>query len=84
MREALNEILSFIGAESLTDQEFDSIELESMDDQQAVYEALFAVVVAREAVSTIKDQLKYYFLAKGVSIEEQASGTSNIFIGARL
>lgn len=84
MREELNDILSFIGATSLTDEEWGSLDVDISDDDETVYAALLAVLVARESVSTTKDRLRYYYLAKGAEVGETDTGSSNIFIGAAL
>lgn len=84
MRAALNAILSFIGAESLTDNEYDALTIEDTQDDVATYEALNAVLVGREAVSTLTDRLRYYFLAKGADVPSIDNGRSNILIGIPL
>lgn len=84
MRDFLNAILSFIGATSLTDGEFSALEIESYAYDLATYEALLAVVDARESVSNTRDRLRYYFLARGVSVSESSAGRSNILVGAVL
>ena len=81
MRAFLNAILSFIGASSLTDVEFDALSIETYGYDLATYNALLAVVDARESVSDTRDRLRYYFLAKGVAVSESSSGKSNILIG---
>jgi hypothetical protein len=84
MRDFLDAILSFIGASSLTDDEFESIELENTNDQVANYNALHTILEDREAVSATLSRLEYYFSAKGVSVSEADSASSNIFVGAPL
>lgn len=84
MREFLNAILSFIGASSLTDLEFESLEIESYAYDAATYEALLAIVDARESVSNTRDRLRYYFLARGVEVSASSAGRSNILVGAVL
>ena len=84
MRDFLNAILSFIGASSLTDQEFSDLEIESYAYDAPTYEALLAVVDARESVSNTRDRLRYYFLARGVSVSESSAVKSNILVGAVL
>ena len=81
MRSALNYILNFIGAASLTDEEFDGLTIESTEDDVATYEALNAVLVSRESVSSLTDKLTYYFLAKGAEIPTIDNGKSNILVG---
>jgi hypothetical protein len=85
MRDYLDEILSFIGSESLTDEEFTSITLEDTLDQIANYNALLTLLHSRESVSETKARLQYYFLAKGIKVTTQhISGMSNIFVGSAL
>jgi hypothetical protein len=83
MRDDLNDILSFIGAESLTDEEFDSIDLENMENQVDVYNSLLVVLESRESVSDMAIRLQNYFLAQGVIITSPEP-TSNIFVGSVL
>lgn len=84
MRAILDAILAFIGAESLTDSEFDSIDLEDASNDVDNYNALLAILDLRESVSSMQDRLRYYYLAKGVSVSEVSSGKSNILVGAEL
>lgn len=86
MRDYLNGILSFIGTESLTDEEFDSISLQDTDDQIAVYQALLGVLQSRDLVSDdMTMRLQSYFLAKGVAVVQVTKiPVSNIFVGASL
>lgn len=83
MRDDLNAILTFIGSASLTDEEFESIELESLDDQVAVYQSLLGILGSRESNSVTTARLRSYFLAKGVNVSPARSG-SNIFVGSSL
>jgi len=84
MRAYLNAILTFIGCESLTDEEFDALTLEDTEDQVEVYESLLSVLEARESVSETTSRLQFYFQAKGVEVSEADSGSSNIFVGSCL
>jgi hypothetical protein len=84
LRDFLNGILAFIGAESLTDLEFDSLTIDSAAYNSDTYEALSSVLESRESVSTIQDQLYFYFKAKGVEVTEASTAKSNIFIGDAL
>lgn len=84
MRDFINAILAFIGAASLSDDEFNGLTIESADYDQATYEAVLAVLVARESVSEITDRLANYFKAKGVSITTGETGKSNIYVGGVL
>lgn len=88
MRDFLDSILEFIGCESLTDEEFQTISLtEPPAYTSEAYDALKTVLQARENVSDQVKRLKFYFIAKGVDL----SGTSpvkkpvsHIFIGSEL
>lgn len=84
MRDILNGILSFIASASLSDDEFDALTIESAPITQATYDALDAVLASRDAVSSDRDRLKYYFLSKGVSLTVAVQGSSNVFIGSEL
>jgi hypothetical protein len=84
MRDFLNAVLAFIGSASLSDDEFSGLEIESASYNSATYDALLAILDARETVSNTRDRLRYYFLARNVSISETSAGKSNIYIGSVL
>lgn len=84
MRDYLNGVLSFIGAESLTDEEFDALTLESIVDLVANYNALLSVLQGREVVSDMTSRLENYYLAKGAAVSTASNARSNIFVGADL
>lgn len=87
MRSFLNSILAWIGTTSLTDEEFDSIDLETAAWDQATYDALSAVLVAREAVSSMQDRLKMTFQSRGIEIDgdpARVNASTNILIGDAL
>lgn len=87
MRDFLNAILTFIGAASLSDAEYNSLNFLNLDAgvyNLAAYTELAGVLVAREAVSTITDRLRFFFLSKGVDCPVTSKAASNIFIGAGL
>lgn len=84
MRDFLNGILAFIGATSLTDEEFDALTIDSAAYDVATYEALSCVLVSRESVSTLQDKLYFFFKAKGAEVSQADTGKSNIFAGAVL
>lgn len=79
-------ILGFIGAESLTDEEFESIEVETPDYNQETYLALRAILEGRENVSDQVKRLESFFIAKGVSVSSSTipAPASNIFLGSGL
>jgi hypothetical protein len=85
MREYLNGILEFIGAESLTDEEFSSITLDDQDNPYDVYEVLFDLLESREAVSDMIVRLQSYYTAQGIQVGEAShTPTSDIFVGSPL
>lgn len=90
MRDFLNAILAFIGSESLTDEEFATIEAQGtfVVYSKATYDVLKATIEAREAVSGQAKKLKLYFIARGVDISEGSNKAhtprSNILIGMPL
>lgn len=87
-RDRLNAILNFIGAESLTDDEYDALTITIDSDPQDIYEALLAVLNARESVSAMTERLTNYFEAKGYDVStpspEPGDPGSSIMIGADL
>jgi hypothetical protein len=84
MRSYFNGVLSFIGAESLTDEEFESIELEDTVDLVANYNTLLVILQAREAVTALTDKLQFYYLALGADVSDPVNPVSQIFVGASL
>ena len=84
MRDFLDAILTIIGASSLTDGEYASFPSLAQEYSVAVYEALLEILDDREAVSSTRDRLRYYFLARGVEVEESSPGRSNIYVGSVL
>lgn len=84
MREWLNAILQFIGSESLTDQEYDSInflELEINVYNQAAYDELAKVVNNRETMSTALTRLGGFFTAKGLEVSPASTSKTNVVMG---
>lgn len=82
MRAFLNGILTFIGSTSLTDDEFDSIDLESAGYDQPTFAALSLILESRESVSDMQNRLKLFFQAKGVTVSDVVpEGKTNIYIG---
>lgn len=84
MRDFLNGILTFIGAESLTDLEFESITATIPIYDQDSYDALFSVLDSRESVSILIERLNSYYYAKGAEVNTSTGGKSNIYIGSVL
>ncbi len=87
LRDFLDDILSFIGSESLTDDEFDTVGEEVTEDYTKVgYEALKAIVQEREGVSGQLKKLKAFYIAKGVDLSATPSrdASSHIFVGGVL
>lgn len=84
MRDWLNSILVFIGTATLTDDEYNSMDLSHATSgvyDQASYDALAAVLKQREAISTLQNKLYGVYLAKGATITQIQIGSSNIFLG---
>ena len=87
MRAFLDAILQFINAETLTDIEYDTIDLSTQNYSIATYNALKTVLESREMVSDQLRRLAAYFKAKGTSVsssEKIHTPVSNIFIGKAL
>ena len=84
MRDFLDAILAFIGTTSLTDDEFDAIQVDEQVLSFDLYNELGSVLNARESVSNTLTRLTHYFLAAGVEVSEPSAAKSNIFIGDSL
>jgi hypothetical protein len=84
MRDFINAILSVIGASYLTDEEYDALDIIVYGYDVATYNAILAVLDARELVSNTRDRLTYYFKARGVEVEASSPAKSDIFLGAVL
>lgn len=84
MRDYMNAILQFIGAESLTDEEFGTVSITDINDDLAVYDNLLLILQAREVVSDATSRLLSYFQAKGLNAPAPNNASSNIFVGSAL
>lgn len=84
MRDFLDAILAFIGAESLTDLEFDGVTVEIPIYDQDTYDALAEILEAREAISSTQERLVAYYKARGVEVTANSTAKTNIFLGADL
>lgn len=87
MRGFLDEILEFIGSESLTDDEFALLPQGTVQGyNEYVYKYLRSVLQERESVSGQLKKLKALFVAKGVNVGDSPvkEPMSQIFVGARL
>lgn len=85
MRDFLDAIFQFIGSESLTDLEFDDIELVTEEYSQAVFDVLRDILEARDAVSSQIEKLAAYFLIKGTTVQNATkTPVSDVFIGAKV
>lgn len=82
MRDFLDAILNFIVADSLTDEEFDTVEATVTIYDQATYDDLSRILENRESVSNMQERLLAYYTARGVTIEQADTAKSNILIGA--
>lgn len=85
LRDFLNAIFSLIGAESLTDEEFGTVDEDTPVGiyDQALYDVLSAILIERDAVSNTKDRLVAFFKVKNVDVSETETPT-NILIGGSL
>lgn len=87
MRTWLNSILQLIGAESLTDVEYDSINFLNLTVNvynQALYDELSKVLVTRGTVSTTQEKLIAFFKLKDVNVVPAQTGKTDIWIGSVL
>ena len=84
MRDFLNAILGFIGTTALTDAEFATIEAVAPVYDVNLYAELMSVLISREAVSSVRDRLRHFFMARAINVGEIQAGRSNIFVGAVL
>ena len=86
MRTFLDDILAFIGSESLTDEEYAAISpMPAQAYSVEVYTALKGTLQGREGVSGQLKRLESYFTSKGVSLTGPArDAASQIFFGAAL
>lgn len=86
MRDFLDSILAFIGSESLTTEEFETVP----EDHGATYSPesysdLKTILDSRESVSETHERLKAVYRAKGIVITDSAvTPQSNIYIGDEL
>lgn len=84
MRDWFNRVFIFIGTTTLTDEEWASVNVvDVVTDQydQAAYDQMAAVLLAREAVSTMQSRLVGVFTAKGATLTEIPQAKTNIYIG---
>jgi len=87
VRDFLDAILTVIGAESLTTEEFEALGLTVQAYTVETYNALNGVLLAREGISDQPQRLEHYFLARGVDLSsavETDPARSNILIGEEL
>ncbi len=87
LRTFLNDVLAFIGSESMTDDEYDALPVGlAQEYTKTTYEALRGVIVTRESVSTQAPKLKRYFEAKGVDLSTTPARipSSQILVGGIL
>lgn len=88
MREWLNAILVFIGAPSLTDTEYNSINFTKLEVQvynQSAYDELSKVLASRETMSTMQKKLAGFFQAKGLTdLTVADTAKSQILVGIPL
>lgn len=84
MRNFLDSILIFIGATSLTDDEFDTVTASLPLYNQSTYNDLSKILAEREAISDMQDKLLAFYKAKGFDVSATDTGKSNILFGSPL
>ncbi len=85
MREFIDAILTSIGAASMNDEEFELITITEATLTKELYTEILLVLDSREAVSSDRDRLAYYFKARGIDIATVAPARkSEILIGIPL
>lgn len=84
MRDFYDNILAFIVATSLTDDEFATCTATIPVLDQSTYDDLSRVIKSRGNVSVYQARLNAYFNAQGVEYSQAVVANSNIFIGAVL
>lgn len=77
----VNDILRFIGAETLTDVEFATIESTENEYTPELYLEIFAILQSRGTLSDQEERLVLYFEARGVDVAEASTSVSNILMG---
>lgn len=83
-RDDLDAILDFISAESLTDLEWSTLDIDEESNDLDGYNALVSVLESRELVSTTLDKLNYYYQALGFNFGSTSTAYSNVFVGSVL
>lgn len=81
----LDAIMNVIAEASLSDEEWDDVDdtgLDAGDYNIEAYNVLLAILDERESVSTSRDRLRAYFLARGLEVPTSDNGKTNIFVGA--
>lgn len=87
MRDWFNAIFQFIGTTSLTDEEYQGINVLHIDVMvysQTAYDELSKVLLARESVSDLQDRLIGVFKAKGTDVAPAVTTGTNILLGIPL
>lgn len=85
IREWLDAILAVIAAESLTDTEYQTFDLDmGMVLNQQAYDQLSAVLASRDLVSNTQERLVAFFTAKGIKVVPADKARSNVWLGSPL
>ncbi len=86
LRDFLDDILSFIGSESMTDEEYGTVGSIAEDYTKASYDALKSIIQEREGVSGQLAKLHAFYDAKGVDLSATPvrDAASQIFVGSPL
>jgi hypothetical protein len=81
VRDFLNAILGFIGAASLTDDEFATITAIAPVYDKELYLELLDILNDRESVTQTRERLRWFFLARGIQVGELTGSKSTIYVG---
>lgn len=82
MRAFVDSILSFINSWSLSDEEYQSLEIDEQAYTVETYTAIKTILEGRESVSTYVSRLTAYFTAKGIDVGDGTiTAKSEILIG---
>jgi hypothetical protein len=80
LRGTVNQILRFTGEPSVTDEEFEDLDITLESTTDELYAALVILLESRDAVSTSVIRLEAYFKAKGITLTIDPPVTSSRII----
>lgn len=85
MRDYLDSILASINSESLTDSEFEGIDLEVEELNQDTFDSLKVILEVRGSIDSQLEKLAEHFIENDVELSNASdTPTSEIFFGAGL